>query len=288
MQITDRCLECLLTRIEYECRIISDDDAKINGILGICRQNLLQSISDPAPSPEISSRIHRIACDIIGNEDPYKEIKENTNREAENFLKKIEDRLLTFHDCALASVIANTLDYGSKEHMVTDDFVGFFVDEFKKGLSVDDTVEIEKLCQRVVYLCDNCGEIVFDKKLIKLLKMRNSHVTVVVKSKPIINDATTEDAILLGIDKIADNLYESTHGISEVGFNINLAPQYVKDAIDSATLIISKGMANYESLSEYKKTMKLPPVAYLMMVKCEPIADNIQIPKGSRIAYLVK
>ncbi|MBR6011406.1 MAG: DUF89 family protein, partial [Methanomicrobium sp.] len=56
--------------------------------------------------------------------------------------------------------------------------------------------------------------------------------------------------------------------------------------ISKATLIISKGMANYESLSEYKKKMKLPPVAYLMMVKCVPISEDIGIPKGSRIAYL--
>ena len=65
------------------------------------------------------------------------------------------------------------------------------------------------------------------------------------------------------------------------------SPQ-VKEAIDSATIIISKGMGNYESLSEYKKTFKLPPIAFLMMVKCDPIADDIKIPKGSRVACLIQ
>lgn len=288
MKITDKCFECLLTRIEFECRLVCSDDKKIAEIINLCQKELSESVSNNSPSPEISSRIHRIACDMAGNHDPYSEIKQKTNEEAEIILKQVEDELITFKDCALASVIANTLDYGSKEHKVTSDFVTFFSDEFKKGLSVDDTYEIEKLCKKVVYLCDNCGEIVFDKKLIEYLKKNNSHVTVVVKSKPIINDATIEDAKSLGIDKIADNLYESTDGISEVGINLNMIPSQVQEAIDSATIIISKGMANYESLSEYKKTIKLPPVAFLMMVKCEPIADNIKIPKGSRIAYLIQ
>ncbi len=288
MKICDRCFECLLTRIDYECRIVCSDEEKINQTVCEAGKKLSEFRAENVPSPEISSRIHRIACGMIGDFDPYKIIKKETNLQAQKLLAEIDGGLLTFRDCVLASVIANTLDYGSKEHKVTDDFVGFFFDEFKKGLNVDDTEKIEKLCERVVYLCDNCGEIVFDKKLIECLKEKNCHVTVVAKSRPIINDATIDDALFLEIDKIADNLYPSTDGISEVGININMIPDEVRDAIESATLIISKGMANYESLSEYKKTIKLPPVAYLMMVKCEPIADDLKMKKGSRIAYLVE
>ena len=53
--------------------------------------------------------------------------------------------------------------------------------------------------------------------------------------------------------------------------------------MDSCTLVISKGMANYESLSEYRD---LPPVAYLMAAKCEPIAEEVGVPKGSKVAML--
>jgi uncharacterized protein with ATP-grasp and redox domains len=44
-------------------------------------------------------------------------------------------------------------------------------------------------------------------------------------------------------------------------------------------------MANYESLSLEKD---LPPIAYLMSVKCEPIADDIGVPKGSLVAKLCR
>jgi uncharacterized protein with ATP-grasp and redox domains len=53
--------------------------------------------------------------------------------------------------------------------------------------------------------------------------------------------------------------------------------------MDDCTLIIAKGMANYESLSEYSG---LPPVAFLMAVKCEPIAEDVGVPRGSKVAML--
>ncbi|WOF15819.1 DUF89 family protein [Methanoplanus sp. FWC-SCC4] len=285
MQITKRCFDCLISRIEYECRLVCDDNDQISKIVDTCCVKLTESVSEKSPSPEISSRIHRLACEMMGENDPYYDIKNKSNIEALSVLAGVDDMLVSFSDCCLASVIGNTLDYGSNEHKVTDNFVDFFNTEFKKGFTVDDTDKIMNLCQRVVYLCDNCGEIVFDKKLIEFLKKSGSYVSVVVKGSPIINDATLIDSIELGMDKIADRVYESTSGISEVGINLNLISEELQKEIDNATIIISKGMANYESLSEYKKSRDLPPVAYLMMVKCEPIAEDIKIPKGSRIAY---
>ena len=293
MRIREVCFGCLLTRIEYECRLVLDcsnpeNEKRVQNVVDICRDELKRGLSENIPSPELSSRVHRLACRMIEHIDPYVEIKERTNIEAEKLLAEVGGSLKTFRDCALAAVIGNTLDFGSKEHVVTDDFTGFFKDEFRKGFSVDDCDRIERLAARTVFLCDNCGEIVFDRKLVEYLKNKGCRVTVVVKGAPIINDATMSDAVKLGMDKVADAVYTSTDGIPEVGFNIRMISDELKDEISKATLIVSKGMANYESLSEYKKVMKLPPVAYLMMVKCAPIAEDIGIEKGSRIAYLTE
>ncbi len=291
MRIREVCFDCLLTRIEYECRLVLDcsipeNEKRVKDVVNLCRDELKRGLSEAVPSPELSSRVHRLACQKIEHNDPYVEIKEKTNTEAEKLLAEVGGSLKTFRDCALAAVIGNTLDFGSKEHVVTDDFTGFFKEEFQKGFSVDDCDKIEKLTERTVFICDNCGEIVFDRKLVEYLKKKGSHVTVVVKGAPIINDATMSDALKLGMDKVADAVLTSTDGIPEVGFNVHMISDELKDEISKATLIISKGMANYESLSEYKKIMKLPPVAYLMMVKCVPISEDIGIEKGSRIAYL--
>jgi uncharacterized protein with ATP-grasp and redox domains len=54
--------------------------------------------------------------------------------------------------------------------------------------------------------------------------------------------------------------------------------------MEQSTLIIAKGMANYESLTEITGG---PPTAYLMAVKCDTIAESIRVPRGSLVAMLV-
>jgi len=284
MRFSERCFTCLMSRVEYECRLSSDDEDLINDVVDACAARLASMQALPVASPVIASAVHRLACELLDDPDPYHDLKEINNGDALRVCRMVEDELDTFQDFCLASVIANTLDYGAKEHTVTDDFVRFFHEEFAKGLTIDQTDEIADLAARVVYLTDNCGEIVFDRLLIRYLKEQGSHVTVAVRGAPILNDATMEDALAFGIDRIADYLTTTTTGIAELGFNPDLIPGDLGAAIDRSTLIISKGMANYESFTEYTG---LPPVACLMSVKCEPIGKSIPAPVGSRIAVLL-
>lgn len=283
MRFYPGCTDCLISRVEYESRLCIDDPARIQEIADACRDLLGRIAADPVPAPVIASRVHRLAYRMIGDADPYRSLKVNNNEDAAAVCRRVRGDLATFHDLVLASVIGNTLDYGSKAHTVTDNFVEFFRREFAAGLTVDDTGAMEGLMDRVVYLADNCGEIVFDALLVDHLKRNGSHVTVAVRGAPILNDATIEDAIALGLDRRADMLTTTTDGIAELGLNRDLAPPALTGALDRATLVIAKGMANYESLSEDRD---LPPVAHLMSVKCGPIGADIGIPVGSRVALL--
>jgi uncharacterized protein with ATP-grasp and redox domains len=232
--------------------------------------------------PQIASRIHRRAYEILGNPDPFAELKIQGNRQAREVCKEVKKDLFTFRDYVLASVIGNTFDYGVKGHTVEENFSVFFQREFAKGLTIDDTDKIALLCSRVVYLSDNCGEIVFDYLLIRYLKQQGSHVTLAVKERPILNDATLKDAHELGLDILVDRLTTNGGG-SEIGICMENIPDDLRDAIETCTIIIAKGMANFESLSEMEN---LPPVAYLMAAKCEPVADEAGVPVGSKVAML--
>ncbi|HOI14359.1 MAG TPA: ARMT1-like domain-containing protein [Methanoculleus sp.] len=285
MRFYSGCMDCLISRVEYESRLCIDDPQRIQEIVDACRDQLRRISADPVPAPVIASRVHRLAYRMIGNTDPYHALKRANNEDAMAVCRKVRGDLMTFHDLVLASVIGNTLDYGSKAHTVTDNFVEFFRREFAAGLTVDDTETIKPLTSRVVYLADNCGEIVFDTLLAEHLKKSGSHVTFAVRGAPILNDATIEDAVALGLDRRVDLLTGTTDGIAELGLNRELAPPPLADALDRATLVIAKGMANYESLSDDRD---LPPVAYLMSVKCGPIGADIGIPVGSRVALLRK
>ncbi len=283
MRFYSGCTDCLISRVEYEGRLCTDDPERIQEIVDACRDQLRRISADPVPAPVIASRVHRLAYRMIGDADPYRLLKRANNEDAAAVCRKVRGDLSTFRDLVLASVIGNTLDYGSRAHTVTDNFVEFFRREFAAGLTVDDTEAMEPLTSRVVYLADNCGEIVFDALLADHLKKRGSHVTFAVRGAPVLNDATIEDAVALGLDRRVDLLATTTDGIAELGLNRELVPPPLADALDRATLVIAKGMANYESLSDERD---LPPVAYLMSIKCGPIGADIGIPVGSRVALL--
>ncbi|BBL67236.1 damage-control phosphatase ARMT1 family protein [Methanoculleus chikugoensis] len=283
MKLTADCTDCLISRVEYESRLCIDDSLRVSEIVDACRNLLERIAADPVPAPVIASRVHRLAYRMIGDPDPYRSLKKGNNADAAAVCRAVRGELATFRDLALASVIGNTLDYGSQAHTVTDNFVEFFRREFAAGLTVDDTAAIERLASRVVYLADNCGEIVFDALFADYLKRNGAHVAFAVRGAPILNDATMEDAVALGLDRRVDLLTPTTDGIAELGLNREHAPPALADALDRATLVIAKGMANYESLSDGRD---LPPVAYLMSVKCGPIGADIGIPVGSRVALL--
>ena len=79
MRIREVCFGCLLTRIEYECRLVLDcsipeNVSRVKEVVGICRDELKRGLLEDIPSPELSSRVHRLACGMIEHIDPYVEI----------------------------------------------------------------------------------------------------------------------------------------------------------------------------------------------------------------------
>jgi len=282
MKITELCIDCLLSRVELECTLCRADSALTDAAMSECRMLMGEIRSAPLSHPQIASRIHRRAYDILGNPDPFAELKDLGNQQAREVCKEVRKNLSTFRDYVLASVIGNTFDYGVKGHTVEENFSAFFQREFAQGLTIDDTDKIAPLCSRVVYLSDNCGEIVLDRLLIEYLRAQGSHVTLAVKEVPILNDATLKDAHELGLDSLVDHITTNGGG-AEIGIGMENIPEDLRHAIAKCTIIIAKGMANFESLSEMDK---LPPVAYLMAAKCKPVADEVGVPVGSKIALL--
>ena len=282
MKITEQCIDCLLSRVKLECTLCHANPTLTDTAMTECSRVMSQILSAPLSHPQIASRIHRRAYDILGNPDPFAELKALGNQQAMEVCKEVRKDLSTFREYVLASVIGNTFDYGVKGHTVEENFSVFFQREFAQGLTIDDTDIIAPLCSRVVYLSDNCGEIVLDRLLIKYLKTQGSHITLAVKEAPILNDATLRDAQELGLDTLVDQI-TTTGGGAEIGICLENIPEDLREAIAKCTIIIAKGMANFESLSEMDN---LPPVAYLMAAKCKPVADEVGVPIGSKIALL--
>lgn len=282
MQHDERCFDCLLSRVRLEAELVDLPSDKFEPLMEHAVKLLTFLQDTPYTHTVVACLLHRSVYFQLGTKDPFLLLKEHSNREALKALDLVSEHLTDFRSLVTAAVIGNIFDYGVKGHTISEDFATFFRDEFESGLFIDDTDKILPMTRRVVYLTDNCGEVVFDRLLIEYLKKRGSYVTVIVRDAPMLNDATMTDAQDIGLDMIADHVYTNGAG-AEIGIRFDLLPSHVQKELDTCTLIISKGMANYESLREENG---LPPTAYLLAAKCDPIAEELKVPRGAKLALL--
>lgn len=269
--------------MHYEATLSTDDPELQQRAVQAGVRWLDDSFSINTPATYISTGIHRRAYEVLGDEDPYAAKKKMSNEIALKVLPMAEKMVNeddAFRRSIIASIVGNTLDFGVLGFEPEERFDVYLMDVFKKGLDVDDTDKMKGLLDDVLYIADNCGEIVFDGLVLDQIKRLGGKVTLVVKGAPILTDATLKEAEETGISKKADRVL--TTGSNAVGVDLDEAPDELVKALKNASLIISKGMANYEALSEYD----FRPIAYLLRAKCEPIAASLGVKKGWNVAIL--
>lgn len=282
MKLAPECRECLLNKVRQQSKLVLKDSEKIEKVVSDCLEVYDREAEKTLAAAVVSGAVHRKNYAELGVEDLYREIKIRDNETAEKVVLAVSPKLKTIHDWITASVIGNAIDYGVTGHDVAKNFTDFFTTMFEKGLALDDTEKFLKLTGRIVYFTDNCGEAVFDKYLCKTLRENGSHVTVVVKDKPMLNDLTLVEAHEIHFEDYCDNLYSGGGGM-QLGTHPQFFSEEVKKAVEESTLIIAKGLANYESLTEYNLKK---PTAYLMMVKCHAVGRVVGTEKNNLIAVL--
>jgi len=282
MKIQIECVPCLLKRIVFESEQ-STDDTKIQQKTLKKTLTLLADLYDPnGCSASIATIVHRVAYDTLGDEDPYKDLKKQSNKIAKKLVPRIEELVSVSEDpvrmSMLCSIVGNMMDFGirggSKD---PNDLNDIFEEIISEDLGWDDTDEVKKILtesKNVILFTDNCGEVVFDKILCREIKKFNPDIflTLVVKGEKILSDATMEDAIELGMDEVVDEIL--TTGCFAVGVDFDRLPSDVEKKLKPSDLIICKGMANYESFSE----TNYYPIAYLLRTKCSAIANSMGLP----------
>ncbi len=283
MKIHPECVPCLLKRCLYEAELV--DEQKKQDVIDAATSILNKRFEEETVSAEVATEVHGKVYEILGTDDPYSDIKEKSNEAAEKLLLKAEKIASKgFREAVLVAIAGNVLDFGFRDDIDSPEYLTKeFQSIIDQGLAHDDTDEIEEILEKgneVVYFTDNTGEIVFDTLLLKKLKDYDIHLTVVVKEEPILTDATMEDALKYGIDKIADQL-ETTGGYA-VGVDFDLLPEKVEKKLERADLIIAKGMANWESFSETEYS----PIAFLTRSKCQPVSKTMGVPFDENVAKL--
>ena len=266
------CFPCFLSQALRAARIATDDEKKIKKVLDDVGM-MLRNIPLESTPPETGRLIYHKVGEITGNSDPYREIKNESTKTALSlypFLKseveKSTDKLLTAIRIAIAG---NVIDFGANWDFDLKDEIE---EVLKKGFAVCDYGEFKDCldeADEIFYIADNAGECVFDRILIEEMKRP---VIYAVRDVPVINDATYEDAVQAGIDKVATIL---SSGTDAPGAILETCSSEFKEVYNNSKFIISKGQGNYEALYNEKR-----PIFFLLKAKCGVIADDMGVGKG--------
>ncbi len=287
MKIQSECVPCLIKRIIFETKLSTEDKSlQTKVIRNACKT--LSEIYDPnKSSAEIATAVHKVVYDTLGDEDPYVDLKDISNKVAKSLIPKTEGIIKNSNDplkaSMLCSIIGNILDFGIEGSSSSPEMlIKVYEKLYDEGLGYDDYPRLKEFLNKakcVVYFTDNCGEIVFDKIVCRELKKFNPNlfISLIVRGRPIISDATIKDAHELNFGEVVDEIF--TTGCFAIGVDFKRLPKEVEQALKQTDLIICKGMANYEAFSEtdYK------PITYLLRTKCSAIVNSMGIPLNKSV-----
>ena len=273
MKTSLECLPCYLRQALQTARIAGvDEEGRRRAVLTVAAF-LPELFADKTP-PENSMAVYAKIAAVTGVADPYQAIKAISNREARRALRDLTPLVAAESEpLPLAirfAVAGNIIDYGAAAEF---DVETVFRRCRDLPLAVDNSAalieRIRALCtgDHVLYLCDNAGEIVYDRLLIEKITSHGAAVCAVVKAGPIINDATIADAREAGLDELAEII---DNGAICPGTPLTLCSSGFLRRFYGASLVIAKGQGNFESLSECPRE-----IFFLLTVKCPVVGRHL-------------
>jgi len=278
MKTSYDCIPCFIRQALDAARLATSDEKiheqVLRGVLAAAsKMNLDQS------PPVMGQYIHKLIRELSGHDDPYKKIKDRFNNFALKLYPDLKQRIQSSSnpmDTAVRMAIAgNIIDFGVNSQLDRS----VISDTIEQALSAQVFGNIEVLCdsidsaENILYLGDNCGEIVFDRLLIEQLPAHK--VTFVVRGGPIINDATMADARETGMTELVAVM---DNGSNVPGTVLEKCSKEFRECFAHADLIIAKGQGNYETLSSCEKN-----IFFLLKAKCPVISGHVGCEPGSFI-----
>jgi damage-control phosphatase, subfamily I len=274
------CIPCFVGQALNVARLATADRQIQEQVL----REVLQAASTSdlnLPPARFGQWMHRRIRELINQEDPYLRIKQDSNRLALALLPAWRERLQGFDNPRAAAVklaiAANVIDFGIKGDLTANQIPTALESSLAEPLhgDVNTLFAAVERAPDILFLADNAGELVFDRLLLEWLPREK--VTVAVKGGPAINDALRADATAAGLDGLFNVIDTGTDG---AGIVLESCGAEFQRRFASASLIIAKGQANFESLSGCGQN-----VFFLFKVKCSVVARHIGHPVGSLVLH---
>jgi uncharacterized protein with ATP-grasp and redox domains len=285
VKMASNCYSCIMDRAKFECDILfSDDDSKREAMEELLDFMALHKGEVPSV---VGNEREEIMKRRSGNPDPYREMKAESNRVArallpiaKKFYDESEDKLEGLIRIAAA---ANSMEWGVKGHdFDVDSFEDVFFDTLNENFD-GDLEEARRRIERfekILYLTDNAGEVVFDLFVIEKLEEMGKSVVIGPKTAPILNDVTSDE-----LDAMTSLAIEPTGPV--IGLSLDkVRPELLDLLKDDDWLIIAKGMGNFETMTEFDD-MLTGRLIYVMRAKCEPVSMKVGVSQGTLVVRAV-
>ncbi|MGN0478207.1 MAG: damage-control phosphatase ARMT1 family protein [Hominenteromicrobium sp.] len=277
MKINEQCLPCLVNQAIKTARLANAEnrEALYSKIFA-----QMSRMDFSKTNPEIIGENYRLIKEHVGSADPYREIKSYYNRLFSEQMDTFGRQIHSLEDAVKYAIVANIIDFNPIHGDVQENVQHFFSDMENLSLTVNDVDALRRdieTARSILYIGDNCGEICFDKLLIKRIKDLNPHCTVYfgVRGEAVVNDNTEEDAYAIGMDECAAIISNGDYALGTVLPRVSPA---FREVYRNADVVIAKGQANYESLSDEAQN-----IYFLLMVKCRTIAEYIGVKEKSLV-----
>ena len=273
MRLNPSCIPCLVQK--QQKRVAHENTEKqlhyLKDVLGV-----IANSQEQASAPYLTSAINRVYQNYFGKQDDYAELKQQYNAYLLERMEQIQDKINHAADPLLAGIqyarAGNYIDFGAMNQVNTEDLDHLLETALEQTI---DPKTYQQFCEhldsakKLVYLTDNCGEIVLDLLLLQQLKKYYLDITIIVRGAPILNDATLRDAKQCKMDqqfRVLEN------GTDIAGTELNLISDEAKQAIQQADIIISKGQGNFESLHGCGLN-----IYYLFLCKCQLFVNRFHL-----------
>lgn len=276
MVISEYCKQCQIKRnmVKYPANASAEQIKRYQDEV----QEIVKN-SDGYATPQISEKMNALRQEIFGSVMDYTEIKKHYNQLMLDYFPYMEEKVDAAENHLKMAIqyamVGNYIDFGALENVnerelkeKLDEAVNIQIDSLMLEAFGEDILH----AKRLVYFTDNCGEIVTDKLLISALREINPnlYITVIVRGKPVLNDATLEDARDVHMEEVAQKVMGNGTGMP--GNVIGAISKEAMDEVESADVLISKGQGNYEGLSGCGLNMY-----YFFLCKCEMFMRRFEV-----------
>lgn len=277
MRVHLDCFPCFLKQSIIALRLGTKDESLQKTILKSILEDI-QKADISKPPAYTTTFIHRKIRQLLGR-DPFEGIKSEYNQIAlrlypslKTTIEKSPDPLWTSTRLAIAG---NIIDFGI---FTSVDIEGTIRMALDNPLAVDEYSSFRNaifIADKILYLTDNAGEIVFDRLLIETLISLGKKVKAVVKGSPVINDSTMEDAKESGLTRVCEVI---DNGSEAVGTILDWTSSAFQNTFKDAQMVISKGQGNFETLICNEKK-----IFFLFQSKCNVVSEELGLSTGSML-----